>query len=207
MSTLLKNSIIKELNNTQWSQDSASENSDKSFEAIINGIYNYMNDSSNYTFTGTYTGSHLTTPTPTPISGTTTHSLNITNSTWLNTFKNIVRNGVETGGIQRIFNGLQTILLGTVQADISSTTPILTTYLPPLNTPMVPVIFPSIASFGSPCTLEMLGRKPNNKEDVWEIFAKYIQLGLNINVISPIPFSGTLVSNVTAIATGILTFS
>jgi hypothetical protein len=206
MSTLLKNNIVKELNNIQWSNDNNQENSDKSFEAIIKGIYNYLTN--NYTFTGTYTGSHLTTPTPTPINGTTTHQLHYgSESSYLNIFKTTVRSGVATGGILRIFQGIQLFLTGTVQASITSTAPPLATYLPPLNTPLVPVVFPAITSYGTPCEFEILGKKPNNKEDAFTIIAKYIQLGLNQNIVAPMAFSGTLVSSVTAVATGVLIFN
>ena len=209
MSTLLKTSIINKINAINWSQDSGTDNSDKSFEAIIDGIYEYMNTASNRTFTGTFTGLQATTPSPTPVTGTSTHTLHITNTTWLSTFKNIVRNGIATNGIQRMFQGIQTMLAGTVLADITSITsvpPGLVT-LPPLGTPLVPVTFPAMLSFGTPCQLEIIGSKTANKEDAWGIMSKYIQQGLNVNVVPPMPTSGAITFPVTGLTTAFLVFN
>lgn len=203
MSVILKNNILKELNAINWSQEDGTVNSDKAFEAIITGIYNYINE--NYTITGLYTGTHLTTPTPTPIFGTSTHNLSIKNTSWLNTFKNIIRSGVSENGIQRIFTAIQTMLVGTVLATLE-TASTFTTTLPTMGTPVVPVVFPSITSFGTPCQLEIMGTKPKTKEDAWGIISRYIQQSLNINVIPPITFSGIIVSPATAITTSTLVF-
>jgi hypothetical protein len=191
MSALLKNSILKELNSINWDQEDSDVNSDFAFQAIIDGIYNYMNDSSNITFTGVYSGLQLT-PIPTPITGTTTHALSIINTTWLDIFKTIVRSGVAIGGIQRIFLGINMMLLGTVLATLESAT-LFTTIVPPSGTPIMPIVFPSITSFGEPCNIEIQSRKPDTKEKAWEIIAKYIHLGLSINVVPPIPFTGSTV--------------
>lgn len=206
MSTILKNEIIKQLNAINWSNEDSTVNSDRTFEAIITGIYNYINE--NYIFNGTFAGVHSTTPTPTPVIGTSTHSLHIINTSWLNTFKTIVRNGIVDNGVQRIFQGIQTMLLGNVQADITSliTVPPITV-LPPLGTPLVPVVFPSIVSFGTPCQLEILGTKPKTKEDAWAIISKYIQQGLNINIVTPIPTSGVITFPTTGLTTGVLSFN
>jgi len=206
MSVLLKNKIITELNAINWSNESSSDNSDKAFDAIITGIYNYINE--DYTSTGVFTGIQATTPTPTPVTGTSTHTLHIINSSWLSTFKTTVRNGISTGGISRIFLGIQTMLLGSVQADITSLTsvPPAITVIPPLGTPVCPILFPSISTFGNICELEILGTKSNNKEDVWTIISKYIQQALNINVIPPIPTSGLITFPVTGMTNAILGF-
>lgn len=208
MSTLLKNSIIKELNAVQWSNEDSSVNSDKSFEAIITGISNYIQ--SEYTFTGTYTAIQATVPSPTPYPpsglGTSTHSLSVIDTTWLNIFKNSVRTGVSTGGIQRMFQGIQTMLLGTVQATISTLTPTFTIF-PPFDTPLIPVVFPSILAFGTPCSLEIASTKPATMNDAWTILAKYIQQGLNINIVPPIPVSGMLAFPITGLVTSILRFN
>ena len=207
MSTLLKNKIINELNAINWSNDDATVNSDKAFLAIITGIYDYINE--NYTITGTYVGTHLL-PTPQPIFGTTTHLLSIVNTTWLNTYKNVVRNGIDSNGIQRIFTGIQSMLAGTVFATLESTTGtpkiIDATILPVITIPVVPVVFPSISTFGNPCQTEILGSKPSTKELFWEILARYIQNALNINIIPPIPFSGVIASPATAITNSTMVF-
>jgi hypothetical protein len=200
MSTLLKNIIIDKLNATNWSNNSDNDNATKGFDAIIDGIYDYMNGGSpNVTFTGSFTGIQATTPTPTPVTGISTHTLHIVNTSWLNTFKTTVFNGVSTGGIQRIFQGIQTMLLGTVPPGLA--------LLPPLGTPLVPVVFPSMVSFGIPCELEILGAKPTTKEDAWIIISKYIQQGLSINVVPPMPTSGVITFPVTGLTTGILVFN
>lgn len=205
MSTLLKDRIIKKLDAISWSTDNADTNSDLSFQAIIEAISDYIQN--DYTFNGTYTGIHATAPTPTPINGTSTHSLNVTDTTWLNICKNTIRNGVANAGLIRMFTAIQTMLVGTVLADITTLTPPLTTYIPPLGTPIVPVLFPTMSSFGIPCQAEVFSKRPDNKEEMWAIISKYIQQGLNINVAPPMPFSGTLVSGVTGVATGVLVFN
>lgn len=206
MSTLLKNKILKELDNVQWSQDSAQENSDLSFEAIINGIFDYIN--SDYTIVGNSTG--LITPPvpPSPLSFPTTHDLLVTSTSWLNTFKTTVRTGIATGGIQRMFLGIQTMLLGTVQIRFTAIPSPLVSIVPPINTPAMVVLFPSIASFGSSCAIEINGKKPNNINDVWTIISKYIQQALNINIISPIPTAGATVgASYTGVTATVLSFS
>ena len=203
MSTLLKNSIIKELNAVQWSNEDSSVNSDKSFEAIITGISNYIQD--NNTITGFYVGSHLTVP-PTPIAGSTTHNLSVVDTTWLNIFKTYIRTGVASGGIQRMFTAIQTLLVGTVFVTLETADTFIS-LLPPQGTVVAPVIFPSVSLFGTPCALEISSTKVATRDEVWAILATYIQQSLNVNIIPPIPFSGTIVSPATAITTSTLVFS
>jgi hypothetical protein len=53
---------------------------------------------------------------------------------------------------------------------------------------------------------EIFNKRPNNKEDTWEIISKYIQQGLNLNVVPPMMFGGTLVSGVTGTVSALLVF-
>ena len=176
-----------------------------SYNAIIEAISDYIQNE--YTFNGTYIGIHATSPSPTPITGSSTHSLNVTDTTWLGIYKTTIRNGISSNGIIRMFAAIQTMLTGTILASITTLTPPLTTVVPPLETPIVPVLFPSMVSFGSICQTEIFNKRPNNKEEVWEIISKYIQQGLNLNVVPPMVFGGTLISGVTGTATAILVFN
>jgi hypothetical protein len=205
MSILLKNKIIDKLDSIVWSTESAESNSDMAYNAIITAISDYIKNE--YTFNGTYIGIHATTPSPTPITGSSTNSIHVTDTTWLDIYKTTIRNGISSNGIIRMFSAIQTMLTGTILASITTLTPPLTTTVPPLNTPIVPVLFPSIISFGTICQTEIFNKKPNNKEDTWEIISKYIQQGLNLNVVPPMMFGGTLVSGVTGTVTTLLVFN
>jgi hypothetical protein len=205
MSIILKNKIIDKLDSIVWSTENAESNSDMSYNAIIEAISDYIQNE--YTFNGTYIGIHATSPSPTPITGSSTHSLNVTDTTWLGIYKTTIRNGISSNGIIRMFAAIQTMLTGTILASITTLTPPLTTVVPPLETPIVPVLFPSMVSFGSICQTEIFNKRPNNKEEVWEIISKYIQQGLNLNVVPPMVFGGTLISGVTGTATAILVFN
>jgi len=206
MSVLLKDKIIKELNAVQYDQEDNNANADAGFEAIMNGLYDYLD--TNYTFTGTVAGTHNTPPTPVPYVGTTTLQLHLgPKATYLDTFKTIVKSGLPDNGNQRIFQAISVMLAGTVQASFKTLPTTYVSLIPGLNIPMVPVIFPSMVSFGSPAQLEILGSKPPTKEEYWTIVAKYIQQGLNVNVVPPIPTNGTIVSPATALTTGILVYN
>jgi len=207
MSVLLKDRIIKELEAVQYVQEDFEANADAGLEAVMNGLYDYLNE--DYSFTGITVGTHNKPPNPDPLIGVTTvHSVILgSKDSYLSTFKTLVKNGLPNGGIQRIFQAIALMLTGTVQASFKSLPTSFVSVIPGLDIPMVPILFPSMASFGTPAELEVMGSKPPDKEKYWDLIAKYIQQGLNVNVVPPIPTNGVIVSPATGITTGVLVYN
>lgn len=195
MSNTLKNYILKEIDAISWDTTEGADNSDVTHEAIITGFYNYL--TTEYIITGTLVGTATQPLTPIPWAGNTTHKLSVTGTPggYLNIWKPIVKSGVASGGISRMFTALQSILstppiMLTIDTltDVPSVIP--ATIVPPLKVPAMPVVFPSMVSFGSPCQSEMMGSKPTDRDEAWSIIAKWIHTGLGIHTIPPIPTNG-----------------
>ena len=221
MSTILKDSILKEINSISFDSDSNDVNIDRSTDAIINGINNYILNE--HTFSTKITNGLYFPPLPaTPVVVSENLSAELLTSTHtISNFKtfwnNIVKNGIAENGIQRIFQAISSYLMTppyqvTLNIDVG---PNITALIPPYPTPLVPVIFPTMVIQGITCQNEIMNTtfKDLNVEQVkdkyWEIMSSHIHTALMSNVIAPIPTAGLALGSFpyTGITTCVLTFN
>lgn len=205
MSTILKNIILDNFKNNQWDTSNPENNSFKSIEIVVDSIIEYIHN--NYTITAITNGSYVVpNGTVIPVMGESLKSdvykILKTRDSFIEIWKNLVYTGVQSNSIQRMFQAINTWLLSpTYQVTLNVNNPIsgvITSIIPP-ELPISPIIFPTMSTIGIICEKEITSTSfSKNTEssinECWTIVSKYIQRGLNENVIPPIPTSG-LVTN------------
>lgn len=220
MSTVLKNSILKEINAISFDTSANDVNMDRSIVAITTGINNYILNEHSFSLqqtVGIIINPLPATPTQVkePLTAslfTSTHSLDTFQTFW----NTIVRNGLPENGIQRIFQAISSYLMTPpyqVTLDVGGGQ--VTTLIPPSPTPLVPVVFPTMVIQGITCQNQIQNTtfKDLNGEEAkdkfWEIMTNHIHIALTANVIPPIPTAGLNIAGLpyTGITTCILTFN
>lgn len=201
MSTILKNSILNEINNVEYTSNDNETNSDRALNAIINGLYDYILNEHTFTISNT-TGAISTVPSPTPVVQEPVTSTAQFNSKNLLTqiFKLTTRTGIPTNVTQRMFTAISTwINSPPSKVSLTAIGPLLASILPPSPLPHGVILFPTITLRGIAAELEILNtvydkNSSNSKEKFWEIFSKHLNNALNENIIPPIPTTGLATS-------------
>ena len=201
MSTILKTKIIDGFKNNQWDTSNPENNSIKNIEVLVDSIIDYINTEHN--ITALTNGSYITPPSiPNPIVNeslkSTLYTSLKTRDSFIEIWEGLVYNGIPENAIRRMFQCISIWLTSPpYQVTLNVNSPItgfITSIIPP-DLPLVPVLFPSMVYQGIICENEILSKSFSNNSDeaieqLWIIVSKYIQNGLNSNVIVPIPTGG-----------------
>ena len=200
MSEILKNIILDKFENSEWDTTNAENHSSLSIDIITNSIIEYIRD--NHILTAITNGTYSVPPTILPIVSevlkSTLYIVDKTQSSFESIYLNTVYTRDSENGINRMFLAIQNWLQTPpyqVTLNINTLpTGIITTIIPP-NVPISPIIFPTMANMGIICQKEIRATSfPKDTKKaiplLWKIVSKYIQRGLNQNVIPPIPTSG-----------------
>jgi hypothetical protein len=218
MSTILKNIILDNFKNNQWDTSKPENNSFKSIEIVVDSIIEYIHN--NYTITAITNGSYVVPiGTVIPVIGESLKSDIFkslkTRDSFIEIWKNIVYTGLDVNGIQRMFQAINTWLLTPpYQVTLNVNSPIsgvITSIIPP-QLPISPIIFPTMSTIGIICEKEMASTSfskntENSISESWAIISKYIQRGLNENIIPPIPSSGLVASSLPYIGNTTITLT
>lgn len=193
-------------------------NKDRGWESIAKGIYNYITTEENYDIKAVSNGVVITPAgVSSPVTDVQTNiSIYMNNeSSLLNFLKNTTYNGIDTGGIQRFFTGLNTWLntppftiglsIGTVLRAALVNGILTPTDIPPTGLHGL-VTFPTVIAQGIACANEVSRTSfPENTREqrvqMWDIMNKYIKLALNQNIIAPIPTAGVGTNTFTGVTT------